>query len=131
MLLCSMQDIWGFITSMQMTIMKQSEELKTLALKNQELEHRIQVQDMHISHQKEQLQRLQEAFDKQTLITPNTLATHEEKITHINASPSRNVSGNVGSLANIVRNGQASLHTQYNDDEMYDNEEEKEKEYHK
>ena len=42
--------------------MKQSEELKTFALKNQELEHIIQVQDMQISHQKEQLQQLQEAI---------------------------------------------------------------------
>ena len=82
---------------MQTTMMKQSEKLKTLALKNQELEHKIQVLDMQISHQKEQLQRLQEAFDMQTLTTQNTLATHEEKITHINASPLRNVAGNVGS----------------------------------
>ena len=58
---------------MQTTMMKQSEELKTLALKNQELQHRIQVLDMQISHQKEQMQRLQEAFDMQKLTIQNTI----------------------------------------------------------
>ena len=85
--------------------MKQSEELKTLVLKNQELKHKIQVQDMQIAHQKDELHRLQEAFDKQTLTTQNILATHEEQITHINANILKNIFKNVGSWANIVRNG--------------------------
>ena len=55
MLPCFMHDIWGFITSMQTTMMKQGEELKTLALKNQECEHRIKVQDMQVSNQKNKL----------------------------------------------------------------------------
>lgn len=123
---CSMQDVWGFFTSMQATMMKQSEDIKNLALKNQELEHKIQIQDMKILQQEEQLQVLKEAFNNQTVTTQDALATHDEKLTQICERPPRNVSGNVGPWANVVRNGQATLTTTGTNDEMYGSEAETE-----
>lgn len=93
----SMQDIWGFLSSMHTTMMKQSEEIKNLALKNQELEHKLQMQDMRVQHQEEQIQALRGALDKQAATVQDTLATHDEKIAQIN------VSENVGSWKDIVK----------------------------
>lgn len=118
--ICSMQDVWGFVTSMQATMMKQSEDIKNLALKNQALEHRIQMQDMKILQQEEQLQVLKDAFNSQTLTTQDTLATHGEKLTQI-CDKSQSVSGHAGSWANIVRNGQAILTPTDMNDDMYGN----------
>ncbi len=53
---CSMQDIWGFLTSMQEMMMRQSEDINKLTLKNQELEHTIKMQDMKITQQEEKFQ---------------------------------------------------------------------------
>ena len=71
-MICSTQDIWSLITSMQTVKMKQSEEIKTLALKNQELEHRLQLQDMKALQHEKQIQELQEAFNQQTTKTQDT-----------------------------------------------------------
>ena len=123
---CSAQDIWGLITSMQTTMMKQSEEIKNLALKNQDLEHKLQLQDIRMLQQEKQLQELQEAFNKQTAKMQDTLASHDEKLTHIGDKPMTNVSGHAGSYATTVRNGQAKLNTKCMNEEMYDNEDETE-----
>ena len=69
---CSMQDIWGFLTSMQEMMMRQSEDIKKLTLKNQELEHTIRIQDMKITQQEEKFQALQDTLNKQA-------TTQEEK----------------------------------------------------
>ena len=126
---CSMQDIWGFLTSLQNTIMKQSEEIKTLALQNQDLEHKLHIQDMRLIRQDEQIQELQEAFTKQTLTTQDALTTHDEKIAHICERPQK-VSGTAVSWANMVRSGQPNQIATHMGDEMYAKEEDKEnKEY--
>lgn len=122
MVMCSMQDIWGLFTAMQATVMKQSEDIKQMALKNQELEYKIQLQDMKILQQAEQLQLFKETLNNQTVITQDALATQDEKLTQICDRPPQNVSGHVGSWANVVRNGQASLPTTGTNDEMYGNE---------
>ena len=109
--------------------MKQSEEIKTLALQNQDLEHKLHIQDMRLTRQDEQIQELQEAFTKQTLTTQDALTTHDEKIAHICERP-QNVSGTVVSWANMVRSGQPNPIATHMGDEMYANEEDKEnKEY--
>ena len=124
--ICSIQDIWGFITSMQATMMKQSEDIKNLALKNQELEHKLQIQDMKLLQQEEQLQVLKVALNTQTTKTADALATHDEKFTHMYEKSSQNVSGNVVSWANAVRNGQLNPATTDINDDMYGNEAETE-----
>lgn len=118
--LCSMQDIWGFLSSMHTTMMKQSEEIKNLALKNQELEHKLQMQDLRIQHQEEQIQELRGALDKQAATVQDTLATHDEKIAQIH------VPGNVGSWASIVKNGHTNSAITNTNDDMYAIEDEKE-----
>ena len=56
MLLCSTQDVWTLLTSMQSTLMKQAEDIKNLALQNQELEHKINIQNIQAMHQEKQIQ---------------------------------------------------------------------------
>ncbi|MCO5594877.1 hypothetical protein L7F22_048912 [Adiantum nelumboides] len=97
--LCSMQDISGFISSLQEMVMKQGEDIKNLALKNQELEHTIQIQNLKMQHQDEKIQALQDAFNKQVSNVQDALATHDEKLAHI----SDNATGNTTSWAHVVR----------------------------
>ena len=95
-------------------------------MKNQELEHKLQLQDIRVLHQEKQIQELQEAFNKQTVKTQDTLAIHDEKITHMGERPPKNVSGSAGSWATVVRNGQTNLTTTCMNEEMYRNEDETE-----
>ncbi|MCO5563772.1 hypothetical protein L7F22_017420 [Adiantum nelumboides] len=97
--LCSMQDIWGFISSLQEMVMKQGEDIKNLALKNQELEHTIQIKNLKMQHQDEKIQALQDAFNKQVSNVQDALATHDEKLAHISDS----ATGNTTSWAHVVR----------------------------
>lgn len=119
--MCSMQDIWGFLSTMHTTMMKQSEEIKNLALKNQELEHKIQMQDIRVRTQEEKIQELRGALDKQVATVQDILTTHDEKIAQIN------VSENVGSWKDIVKQVPMlqNIATPMNGD-MYGNEDEKE-----
>ncbi|KAI5066754.1 hypothetical protein GOP47_0017282 [Adiantum capillus-veneris] len=84
-----MQDIWGFISSLQEMVMKQGEDIKNLALKNQDLEHTIQMQNLKMQHQDE----------KRPCKMHDALATHDEKLAHI----SDNATGNTTSWAYVVR----------------------------
>ena len=114
MIVGSMQDIWGLITSMQTATMKQSKEIKHLALKNQELEPKLQIQET-------KFQELQETFDKQASIVHDTLATYEVKLTRVGEHPPPNVSGNVGSWASIVKHGWADTPITTFSEEIYVN----------
>lgn len=148
-ILGSMQDVVGLVTSLQNLIMQQNAEIKQLALKNQELEHKIQLQettfeskiqmqvlllesklqaqDTKASEQERKLQELQEAFNKQTNTTENTLASHNEKLTRFSERPMPNVMGNAATWANVVKNGQNSASSSTSKkEEMYAHEDEKE-----
>lgn len=125
-LVCSLQDIWGFLSSMQTTIMKQSEDIKNLALKNQELEHKNQTQDMKIMLLEEKIQMMQTAFDKKIVNVQDTLTVHDEKFAHMNEKVQLNVQKSGGSWANIVREGHSGPHTTSVVDDMHESEEETE-----
>ncbi|MCO5578197.1 hypothetical protein L7F22_032035 [Adiantum nelumboides] len=73
---CNVQDVWGLLTSLHTTVMKQSEELKTLALENQELEHVVKAQAIEIK-------QLKESFDNQQTKVEDTLVKQDEKVTFI------------------------------------------------
>ncbi|MCO5595418.1 hypothetical protein L7F22_049460 [Adiantum nelumboides] len=99
--------------------MKQSDEIKDLALKNQELEHKLQMQDLRVRHQEEKMQELQGALDKHTTTMQDTLATHDEKIVQIN------VSENVCSWKDALTSTPMPQTSSMNRD-MYANEDDKE-----
>ncbi|MCO5584604.1 hypothetical protein L7F22_038535 [Adiantum nelumboides] len=80
-------------------VMKQGEDIKNLALKNEELEHTIQIQNLKMQHQDEKIQALQDAFNKQVSNVQDALATHDEKLAHI----SDNATGNTTSWAHVVK----------------------------
>lgn len=106
---------------MHTTMMHQSEEIKQLALKNQELEHKLQMQDIQIRNHEGLIQELRGALDKQTVMVQDTLATHDEKIAQIH------VPGNVGPWKSIVKHAPMppNFVTPINGD-MYVNEDEQE-----
>lgn len=149
MVLGSMQDVVGLVTSLQNLIMQQNAEIRQLALKNQELEHKFQLQattfeskiqmqvsifesklhaqETRASEQEKKMQELQEAFHKQTNTTQDTLASHNEKLTRISEKPMPQVIGNAATWANLVKNGQNSASSSSSKKEdMYGHEDEKE-----
>ncbi|MCO5594248.1 hypothetical protein L7F22_048275 [Adiantum nelumboides] len=108
--LCSMQDIWAFISSLQEMVMKQGEDIKNLAL------------NLKMQHQDEKIQALQDAFNKQVSNVQDALATHDEKLAHI----SDNATGNTTSWAHVVRSTPNAIPQTYaNVDDTEYNEREK------
>lgn len=103
---------------MHTTIMKQNDDIKNLALKNQELEHKLQMQDLRVRHQEEKLQELKETLDKQATTVQNTLATQDEKLL--------NVSENVGSWKDILKSTPVPQTPVPMNRDMYANEDDKE-----
>ena len=71
---------------MHSTMMKQGKEIKNLALKNQELEHKLQLQDIRVQQQEKEVRELRDILDQQTTKVQDTLTTHEEKMEQINVS---------------------------------------------
>lgn len=124
--MCSMQDVWGFLISMQNTITKQSDEIKSLALKNQDLEHKHQMQNSKITMLEEQVQKLQATCDKQVVNLQDAMTIHEEKLTQMHEKTQLNVQKTVGSWAQIARNGSTSSHPTPILHDIQDNEEIKE-----
>ncbi|MCO5574127.1 hypothetical protein L7F22_027906 [Adiantum nelumboides] len=104
---CTTQDIWGLLTSLQQmvmqqheTILKQATDIKDLTLKNQSMEHKIQLQDMAIKQQEDKLQTMQDKLESLTNTTQDRLITQDEKLTHI----CEQATSDVGTWANIVKN---------------------------
>ena len=54
------------------------------------------------------------------------MATYDEKLTHIGDKPTKNVFGNAGSYANVVRNGQTNTNVTCINEAMYGNEDDTE-----
>ncbi|MCO5582098.1 hypothetical protein L7F22_035988 [Adiantum nelumboides] len=108
--MCWMQDVWGFLNSLQNTITKQSDEIKNLALKNQDLEHKYQMQNLKITLLEEQVQKLQATCDKQMVNLQDAMTLHEEKLTQMHEKTQLNVQQIVGSWGQIARNGSAGSH---------------------
>ncbi|MCO5573277.1 hypothetical protein L7F22_027046 [Adiantum nelumboides] len=98
--------------------MKQNNDIKNLALKNQELDHKLQMQDLRVRQQEEKLQELKETLDKQAATVQNTLATHDEKL--------MNVSENVGSWKDILKSTLMPQTLAPMNGDMYANEDDKE-----
>ncbi|MCO5570396.1 hypothetical protein L7F22_024117 [Adiantum nelumboides] len=98
--------------------MKQNDDIKNLALKNQELEHKLQMQDLRVRQQEEKLQELKETLDKQAATVQNTLATHDEKL--------MNVFENVGSGKDILKSKPMPQTLAPMNGDMYANEDDKE-----
>lgn len=99
-LTCNVQDLWGLLTSLHTTVMKQGEELKLLALKNQELEHVVKAQEV-------QIKQLNDNFDNQQTKVHDTLTAHSEKVTllceQVQNSPMYVHENNAMSWANVVK----------------------------
>lgn len=116
--ICSMQDLWGFISNLHNTLMKQSEDIKNLALQNQELEHKIHLQDLRITSQDNQIHDLQNALNTQTENTRNVLAKHDEKLDQIAEKTPQTLPGTAETWAEIISKKPAALN--FNDTHMKD-----------
>lgn len=79
-LTCNVQDVWRLLNTLQETVMRQSTKLKELALKNQGLEHRLQLQDLKLQQQDEKISMLQSQIDNHNATTQEKLITQDEKI---------------------------------------------------
>ncbi|MCO5586881.1 hypothetical protein L7F22_040826 [Adiantum nelumboides] len=110
---------------MQEMMIRQSEDIKKLTLKDQELEHTIKVQDMKIMQQEEKFQTLKDTFNNQATTVQHTLITQEEKIAHLCEKTQQNIP-HVNSWANVAKNGEANQHTIPHASNMYMNVDEKE-----
>ena len=125
-MVCSTQDVWSLLTSMQSMMMKQAEDIKNLALQNQELEHKIALQNIQVMHQEKLIHELKEAVNSQLEKTQDALASQDEKLSNMNNGLPKYVQKNVGSWANVVKNGQAKLDNLEVKENMYQNEDEDE-----
>ena len=77
--------------------MRQSTELKELALKNQGLEHRLQLQDLKLQQQDEKISMLQSQIDNHNATTQEKLITQDEKIKDMK------------SYAHVLENGEINV----------------------
>ena len=107
-------------------MMKQAEDIKNLALQNQELEHKIALQNIQVMHQEKLIHELKEAVNSQLEKTQDALASQDEKLSNMNNGLPKYVQKNVGSWANVVKNGQAKLDNLEVKENMYQNEDEDE-----
>lgn len=110
----SAQDIWGLITTMHTTLMRQSEQISELALKNQELEHKLQMQD--IKHE-QQISKLQELLEKEKSKIQEAMYTQTQE-QHV-----QNVDDCGSTWANVVQNGNTAANIMHRQYEKLDNEE--------
>ena len=79
-------------------ILKQTTNIKDLTLKNQNTEHKIQLQEMALKQQKDKFQTMQDKLESLTNTTQGRLITQDEKLTHLCEQAT------TGTFASIVKN---------------------------
>ncbi|MCO5571117.1 hypothetical protein L7F22_024849 [Adiantum nelumboides] len=77
---CNVHDIWLLLNTLQETVLKQNNDIKDLALQNQDLQHKMQLQDIKVQEQDKKICMLEAQLESLNTATQMQLSTQDEKL---------------------------------------------------
>ncbi|MCO5573784.1 hypothetical protein L7F22_027558 [Adiantum nelumboides] len=77
---CNVHDIWLLLSTLQETVLKQNNDIKDLALQNQDLQHKMQLQDIKVQEQDKKIGMLEAQLESLNTATQTQLSTLDEKL---------------------------------------------------